>query len=181
MLLVGSPDHYVTLKLDPKLPHGIAGGPDSACGHHDLHKKRFFYVPKGTVQISLRLLEFDQPAGRVATIKNAKGNVVLAVDASRNGDAVYPRPTFARKRRRSPLNYDDQVLSLEVNSSPGDYLIDVSLAAPREARDWRGQATTFAVLWAPTKARPQRDTERGHLLRRLCFLADVPGAASTTG
>jgi len=144
IVLVGSPDHYVTLKMDPALAYGVSGGPDWLHGHHDVFRKSYFYVPRGTVGMNLSLLEFDQPANRVATVKNAKGETILTADSS--AGLAKAALTFDK-----PDQYDDQVLTLEISSGPGDYFLDFNLAGVKETRNRRGQPVVMAVL-APDEA-----------------------------
>ena len=48
IVLAGTPDHYVTLRLSPSLTYAVAGHPTFMHGHGNMLKKAFIYVPRGT-------------------------------------------------------------------------------------------------------------------------------------
>ena len=70
--LVGFPDHYVTLSLDPDLAFGVAGHPTWLHGSplRDGGKtsRSYLYVPRGTLGLFLMLAEFDVPHTRRFTL-----------------------------------------------------------------------------------------------------------------
>lgn len=159
VILAGSPDHYVSLALDPVLSFGVNGGPDWAHGHHDVFNRSYVYVPKGTDGIGLGILELDQPRGRRATLKSPDGKPVILkqVSRARTGEVLKEAPLTMSVEGRDgyatiagefekPGQYDDQVLVLEVSSGPGDYFLSLDILMPKEQRNWRGQPRVPAVL-----------------------------------
>lgn len=134
VVIVGTPDHYVTVKLDSDLKYSVAGSPEWLHGHGELFRRSYIYVPKTTHSISLLFLQLDEPASRSFVLTDAKGNEL----ASGNGaDGLVQTSVLCEGR------YDDQVLTLEVSHGPGDFLINVThqLAGrdrPKDGREWKG-------------------------------------------
>lgn len=145
ILLVGAVDHYVTLKLDPELPYAVAGNTEFLHGHGELYRRRFVYLPKGTAGLHLALCEYDQPRHRQVTLKTAAGQTLFAGGAPGGFRREFVK--FAKLGE-----YDDQVLTLEVSSGPGDYLLGLSvLRDPAEGKGFRGDPAVAGVL-APDEA-----------------------------
>jgi len=64
IVLAGTRDHYVTLKLDPNLKFGVAGHHTRMHGHGNLLSKSYIYIPKGTDGIFFAVAEPDEPRFR---------------------------------------------------------------------------------------------------------------------
>jgi hypothetical protein len=140
ILIVGAVDHYVTLKIDPELPYGVAGNTEMLHGHGDLYGRRYVYVPKGTVGLHIALCEYDSPRSRRVAIKTTAGQVLFEGSAPGGFRREFVR--FAK-----PDEYDDEVLVLEVSSGPGDYLLGLTvLRDPAEGKGFRGDPAVAAVL-----------------------------------
>lgn len=117
VVIAGSPDHYVTITVDPDLDYGVAGNPEWLHGHHSLHKLSYIYVPKNTVTINLLFLQFDQPASRTVILKDHEGNI-LAEGSGSQGLVQRGIPAEGK--------YDDKILTLEISDGPGDYIVNVT-------------------------------------------------------
>jgi len=103
VVIVGVPDHYVTVKLDPELKYAVAGSPEWLHGHGELFRRSCIYVPKTTHSINLLFLQLDEPASRTFVLADAKGNEL----ASGNGsDGLVQTSVLCEGR------FDDQVLTL---------------------------------------------------------------------
>jgi len=152
VLLVGGPDHYVSLSLDPDLPCGIAGNPEWLHGHGDMFRRSYLFLPKGTARVHALFLQIDQPQTRSFTIKDAGGTVLIQGTA--RGGLV--REAFDAPE---PGELDEKVWTLEVSEGPGDFLVNVTAEMAGKARDtettlenfdqvrpWRGPQAVTAVL-----------------------------------
>ena len=116
ILLVGYRDHYVTLKLDPDLPCAVGGHTTWLHGHGDMFRKSFIYVPKGTTGIHFALIEFDPPQTRRFKLSTPDGKPLFDGTA----EAGYVERSIPFEK---PGQYDDDLLTLEVSSGAGDFMI----------------------------------------------------------
>jgi len=139
--LAGTPDLFVSMRTEPELASGIAGGPDWLHGRADQYRKRHVYVPRGALGMSLRMLENDRPYGRTATVRDEAGKPVLAVG---RGTAF----STASIKADPPGSLDDRVFTVEVGDGPGDYLLDLAIEWPRGARYGRIGGRIAAILCA---------------------------------
>ncbi|MCX5660992.1 MAG: hypothetical protein NTW19_14990 [Planctomycetota bacterium] len=114
VLLAGSRDHVATLRVSQGLSAGLVGHPLWMHGHHDMLRKSYVYVPKGTNYLDLGVAEFDQPVTRTFKITAPDGEVLF------DGPA-----TGGFQQKNIPLKpvgkYDEQLLTVEVNplETPG--------------------------------------------------------------
>ena len=76
IVLAGTPDHYVTLNLDPKLPWAVTGHPTFLYGHGSMLRKSYIYVPRDTVGIFFAAAEPDLPRTRVFRLTAPDGKVL---------------------------------------------------------------------------------------------------------
>ncbi len=139
MVLAGTSDLIVTVASNQPRALGVMGSPDWLVGRGDQFEKSYFFIPKGTVGVTLRMLEMEQPFGRGARVLDAQGNVVCAITPGQMLSEVSFK--FAKAGA-----FDDQLFKLEVDSGEHDYLIEVRLDQPKKARNWRGQPGVFAAL-----------------------------------
>ncbi len=145
VLLAGSTDHYVTLKLNRTLAVGVSGHPTFLHGHGEMFSRRFLYVPKGATGLHLVAGEWDKPRSRSFKITAANGSVVFRGDTSKG---------FLQSQVRfdKPGMYDDQILMLEVSDGPGDYLLEIRLIFPNDPEVRQRGARTIAAVLAPDRA-----------------------------
>lgn len=140
VLVVGAIDHYVTLKIDPDLPFGVAGHPLFVHGHGDLFRRSYIYVPKGTRGLHVVLAEYDLPRTRRFTLKTADGKTLFEGGAA-NG---FARSAIEFDR---PGQHDHQILTLEVSNGPGDFLLGLKLRLEKDPEVTnRGERAVEAVL-----------------------------------
>jgi len=140
VVIVGVPDHYVTVKLDPELKYAVAGSPEWLHGHGELFRRSCIYVPKTTHSINLLFLQLDEPASRTFVLADAKGNEL----ASGNGaDGLVQTSVLCEGR------FDDQVLTLEVSDGPGDFLINVTHQLAGSFRPVRAQHLAVTAVLSP--------------------------------
>jgi hypothetical protein len=145
ILLAGTPDHYVTLRLSPALKYGIAGHPTFLHGHGDIFKKAYIYVPKGTSSLFLAVAEPDEPRGRRFKLTGPDGKVIF--DGMATGGFLSPGGPEWTKAIGAITQYEGKLLTLEVADSlapsgkgqdqgqpnpPNDYLIKIGLVQPRK-------------------------------------------------
>jgi hypothetical protein len=144
ILLVGAIDHYLDLKLDPALPYGVAGNTEWLHGRGEMYRKSFLYVPKGTRGLHLALCEYDLPRTRRITLKTAGGQLLQELAAP---------GSFARAGVKFEKlgEHDDQVLVLEVEPGPGDFLLGATILRDPAEGKFRGDPAVAAVL-APDEA-----------------------------
>lgn len=140
VLVLGSLDHYVDLKIDPALPHGVSGNTEWLHGHGDKYRKSFVYLPKGTAGLHLALAEYDSPRARKVALRTSDGQLLQELTAP--GGFARAWVKFEKVGQR-----DDQVLTVEVSEGPGDFLLDVTLLRdPIEGKGLRGDPAVAAVL-----------------------------------
>jgi len=120
VVIVGTSDHYVSLKTDPALKYGVSGSPEWLHGHGGMYRKSYIYVPKGTAMILGLFLQNDQPQLRGYKLSDADGNVLLSGDSSRG----LSQQSFSVEK---PGQLDEQILTLEVSDGPGDFLLNITL------------------------------------------------------
>ncbi len=147
--IVGVPDHYVTLAIDPDLPFGVAGHPNWVHGSplRDKGKaaKHYFHVPRGTNGLYLLLAEFDRPHTRKFTLTAPDGAKLF--DATTETGLIVKRIMFEAKGK-----WDDRILTLETGVGADDYLMNVKLLREKDVEvTQRGDPATVAVF-APDEA-----------------------------
>ena len=143
ILLVGSPDHYVTLNIDPEMKYGVAGSPEWIHGHGQQFRDSFIYVPKTTKSINVLFLQFDEPAARQFTLKDSKGNVLTAGNGA---DGLVQTSVDASGK------LDDQVLQLEVTEGKGDFLLNVTFQLENEFKPVRAKNQAITAVFSPDQA-----------------------------
>ncbi len=126
IVLAGAPDHYVTLRLDPTLKHGVSGHPTFLHGHGNLLKKSYLYVPRGTNGLFVAVAEPDEPRSRRFKLTAPDGAVLF--DAVATGGFFSPDGPEAKKISASFEKgaYDGKLLTLDVADGPNDYLLKVT-------------------------------------------------------
>jgi len=143
ILLVGAPDHYVTLGLSEDLPYSLAGSPEWIHGHHDQYRKSYIYVPKTTKTINVLFLQLDEPATRKFALTNDAGEV-LAEGSGADG--------LVQVAVEAEGALDDQVLTLEVSEGRGDFLLNVTHQLENEFKPVRAKTQAVTALFSPDKA-----------------------------
>ncbi|MBI4582493.1 MAG: hypothetical protein HY717_00475 [Planctomycetes bacterium] len=120
ILLVGTKDLYVTLRLAPALKYAVAPHNGPLHGHGSMFRKSYFYVPRGSVGLYLGFKEYDQPETRRFTVAAPDGKTLFdgkGSELKRGADQFAPTVSF-----NPPGLYDDKLLILEVSDGPCDYL-----------------------------------------------------------
>jgi len=123
VMVVGSRDHLVTLRMNPRLPYAISGHPSWLHGHGEQLREGYFYVPRGVNRLRLGFAEFDQPQTRTFTLRAPDGSVLF--EGSAQGGF-----TQSLIRLEEAGQYDDEVLKLEVSEGEGDFMVHLLLDAP---------------------------------------------------
>ena len=132
IVLAETPDHYVTLDLDPQLPWAVTGHPTFLHAHGNMLRKSYLYVPKDSVGVFFAAAEPDIPRTRTFRLTAPDGKVLYegraiggyAASIDKNwGDASIPFST--------PGQYDGKLLELDVSDGPGDFLVKVTLQQPK--------------------------------------------------
>ena len=152
IVLAGTPDHYVTLRLTPDLKYGVCGHPTWIHGHGDLLKKAYVYVPKGTSGLFFAIAEPDEPRSRRFKLTAPDGKVLF--DGMATGGYLSPSGVEWKKLMAAfpKGEYDGKLLSLEVSDGPNDYLLKITCQQPRKGafRDYMGMGSNAA--FAPDEA-----------------------------
>lgn len=142
--IIGFPDHYVTLSLDPDLAFGVCGHPTWLHGSplRDQGKgsKSYLYVPRGAKGLHLMLAEFDRPHTRRFTLTSPDGEKLYEGTA---GEGLMLKPIAFAK----PGMYDDQLFTLDASAGRDDYLVNVKFTRARNPEvTQRGEPATVAVF-----------------------------------
>jgi hypothetical protein len=143
IVLAGTPDHYVTLRLPADLKCGVAGHPTFLHGHGS-GTTSHVYVPKGTTGVFLVLAEIDRPVTRRFKLTAPDGKVLFegaATGGYSAGTGANPQDgTIAFEK---PGNYDGQLLTFEVSDGAGDYLLKLGLQQPQDGvfKDYVGMGS----------------------------------------
>ncbi|MBI2442149.1 MAG: hypothetical protein HYV35_12360 [Lentisphaerae bacterium] len=134
IVLAGTPDHYVTLALNPALVHGVSGHPNWLHGHGPERQKSYIYVPPGASGVFVAVIEPDLPRARRFKLTAPDGRTLFDSPAIGGYTATYGKfigndvgIPFAQ-----PGIYDGKLLTWEVSAGAGDYLVKLSLQQPRE-------------------------------------------------
>ncbi|MCX5658306.1 MAG: hypothetical protein NTW19_01120 [Planctomycetota bacterium] len=130
IVLAGTSDHFITLRLTPSLQYGFCGHPMFVHGHGDLLKQAFVYVPKGTVGLHFIVAEPDEPRGRRFTLTAPDGKVLY--DGPATGGYFTPEPAKDEAWKNAMAafasgQYDGKLLRVQVSDGPNDYLIKITL------------------------------------------------------
>ncbi len=152
IVLAGTPDHYVTLRLSPDLAYGVGGHPTWMQGHGDLLKKAYIYVPKGTSGLFFAIEEPDEPRTRRFKLTAPDGKVLFD-GAAMAGFANPKDPGWVEATAGfGKGDYDGKLLMLEVSDGPGDYLIKVDFQQPAKGAfaDYIGMGS--GAIFAPDAA-----------------------------
>lgn len=153
IVLAGTPDHYVTLDLQPALKYAVSGHPTFMYGYGDLLKKRFIYVPKGTTGIFFAATEPDLPRSRKFKVTAPDGKVLFEGMAT-GGYTASITASWQEAAIDFPKggDYEGKLLTLEVSDGPGDYLVKVTLQQPKTApfNEYIGMGSL--AVYAPDEA-----------------------------
>jgi len=142
VMVVGSRDHIVTMRVNPELKFGLAGHPIWLHGHGEMLERSYVYVPKGTTGLHLAFAEFDPPVTRHLTI-TAPG-----------GEKLWDGPAKGGFQSRSlkleePQKFADKMLDVEVSEGAGDFMLHIQMRRA-DVRPYRGTGGVPAVF-APDK------------------------------
>jgi hypothetical protein len=155
IVLAGTPDHYVTLRLTPDLPYGVCGHPTWMHGHGNLLQKSFVYVPHGTTGLFFAIAEPDEPRTRHFRLTTPDGKVLF--DGTARGGYFSPEgPEWKQVIAGFEKGvYDNKILTLEVSHGPNDYLVKVTFQQPRKGAfaDYTGMGSS--AVFAPDAATAQ--------------------------
>lgn len=155
IVLAGTPDHYITLRLSPALPYGICGHPTWMHGHGSLLKKSHVQVPKGTSGLFFAVAEPDEPRSRRFKLSAPDGTVLF--DGGATGG--YFSPSGAEWTQATAGfakgQYEGKLLTLDVSDGPNDYLVKVTFQQPRKDAfaDYTGMGSS--AVFAPDPATAQ--------------------------
>ncbi len=152
IVLAGTPDHYVTLRLSPALPYAVSGHPTFLHGHGDLLKKAFLYVPKGTTGLFLAVVEPDEPRRRRFKLTAPDGKVLF--DGHATGGFFSPAGADWGRATAGFTGggYDGKLLTLEVSEGANDYLIKVTFQQPRKGAFAEYVGMGSSAVFAPDEA-----------------------------
>lgn len=152
IVLAGTPDHYVTLRLSPALKYGVCGHPTFLHGHGDLLRKAYLYVPKGTSGLFFAIAEPDEPRKRRFKLTTPDGKVLF--DGMATGGFFSPAGAeWTRVTAGFAMGqYDGKLLTLEVSDGPGDYLIKVTFQQPRKGAFAEYVGMGSSAVFAPDEA-----------------------------
>lgn len=152
IVLAGTPDHYVTLRLDPDLRYGVAGHPTFMHAHGDMLKKAYLYVPKGTSGLFFAIAEPDEPRQRKFKLTAPDGKVLF--DGMATGGFFSPSSAEWNTATAgfATGQYDGKLLKLDVSDGPNDYLIKVTFQQPRKGAFAEYVGMGSNAVFAPDEA-----------------------------
>ena len=143
VVLMGAKDHVVTLKVDGGLSWAFGGSPNFVhpVGANPL-KKRFVYIPKGTTGLFIGMIEYDQNRSRKFTVRDEAGAVITEATAS---SAV----GFGEAKPAKPGDWDDKVVTVELNDGPNACMVYFSLMSARMEGMVRPVPSAVPAYFAP--------------------------------
>lgn len=147
VLLVGTIDHYVTLKVDPEMPYAVGGHPDWLHGHGQQWQKSFVYVPKGTKGLHILLAEYDFPRQRKLKITLPDGKTLFEGEAA----GAFTRESILFDKMGID-NLDDQILTVEMSKGAGDFLVGIKFRFARDPEVTQRGERAVPAVFAPDAA-----------------------------
>lgn len=155
VVLAGTPDNYVTLRLDPCLSFAACGHPNFLHVHGAMLEKAYIFVPKGTSGAFLAAVEPDLPRTRRFKLKGPDGSVLY--------DGMAPGGFIAAAGKGKDAiaisfpdsgAYDEKLLTLEISPGPGDCLIKLNLRQPKSGpfAEYVGMGSTALFSEDPATA-----------------------------
>jgi hypothetical protein len=151
IVLAGTSDHFVTVGISHDLPFAVGGHPSFIHGHGDMLKKSYVYVPKNTSGLFFILIEPDPPAQRTFKLTAPDGKVLF--EGKAKGGYIHPDGGPWRKKLVGfkKGGYDGKLLTLEVSSGKGAFLVCLTLQQPRKGpfKVYTGMGSQ--ALFAPDK------------------------------
>ncbi len=160
MVLLGFPDHYVSIGIEPKLAYGISGHPSFACGTGDHLQKSYVHVPEGTQGLFFIFIEPDLPATRRFTLKTAEGETLIEATASGAyynpvGSYNLKNPAWeAVQERFKNGKLGGKTLRFDVSPSRNDFLVQLTFQQPRTGafKDYVGMGSQAIFCPDPATA-----------------------------
>lgn len=146
-IVIGNPDTYVTVRVEPALQYGLSGNPEWLHDHHDMYRRSYVYIPKGTVSLSALFLQIDRPARRTMALKSPEGEELLRLSGSdglARGSVEFEKPG----------EFDDKILLLEVSEGEGDFLLNLTIHQPKKkfSKTERRRAYGITAVLAPERS-----------------------------
>ncbi len=126
LVLAGTPDHYVTVRLPAEMQVGFMGHPTFMHGHGSLMKKCYLYVPPGTTGLFYAFAEPDQPPSRRFRLTGPDGKILFEGMATGGFTASDSPGQGAKVSFGQPGEYDGRLLTFEVSDGPNDYLAKIT-------------------------------------------------------
>ncbi|MCX5662502.1 MAG: hypothetical protein NTW19_22705 [Planctomycetota bacterium] len=127
IVLAGTWDHYVTVRLPDSLKYGFCGHPTFMHGIGSSLKQAFVYVPKDMVGLFVACQEPDEPRNRNFKITAPDGKVLFNDQAtggfnSNEGNHWHP----ASQEFPKGTDYNGKIMKVEVSDGPNDYLFKMT-------------------------------------------------------
>ena len=145
VVLVGTRDHVVTVRVDPALKWAVGANPFLLHPVGGELKKRFIYIPKGVTGINMAIVENDRPRSRKFTLRDEAGNVV----AQGKADTV---AGFAEAKPAKPGEWDEKVFSFELGDGPNAYMVQCALILAKMPGNVRPFPMQVPAFFAPDAA-----------------------------
>lgn len=152
IVLAGTPDHYVTLRLSPALTYGISGHATFLHGHGDLLKKSHLYVPRGTSGLFFAIAEPDEPRQRRFKLAAPDGTIIF--DGMATGGFFSPSGADWDKITAGFAKgiYDGKLLTLDVSEGSNDFLVKVTFQQPKKGAFGEYVGMGSSAVFAPDAA-----------------------------
>ena len=142
VVLAGTPDHFVTLRLTPALAYGVAGHPTWLHGRGDALRQSYVYVPQGTTGLFFAFAEPDYPQTRRVKLAAPDG-AVLFDDVAAGGFVAPSGDAWkATTAGFAKGQYDGQVLTLSVGEGASDFLVKLTFVQGGGYADYVGMGST---------------------------------------
>lgn len=142
VVLMGSKDHVVTVKIDGGLSWAVGGSPVFLHPVGDMLKKRYVYIPKNTNGLFIGLIEYDTPRTRKFTLKDDTGKVITEGTA---GAGI----GFGEAKPAKPGDWDDKVFTFELSDGPNACMAYFSLMSPKMEGMVRPVPAATPAFFAP--------------------------------
>lgn len=152
VVLAGTPDHYVSLRVSSNLSYGVCGHPGWSHGHGSMFKKTFIYVPEGTVGIFFAMAELDIPQTRRFKLSDPDGKVIY--EGTPQGGYANPSDDAWRAATEPVAKgaWTGKLLTLEVSDAPGDYLVKLNLQQGKKGSFGEYVGMGSAAVFCPDEA-----------------------------
>jgi hypothetical protein len=130
IVLTGTLDNYVTLRLSPELKYGVAGHHAWVYGSGDQFRESYIYIPTNTTGLHVAFAEPDTPLSRQFTLTASDGRVLCSSMATGGFKAITGKAWPDVEKGFDKLGHSGKLLKLSVSPGANDFQVCVVLKQP---------------------------------------------------